>query len=456
MIRDRQTFADGGQDLGSALDYSLRFLSGLPDDDYDASANRSSDVSAFVIDTSRANAGRDAVLVEVTATPRTVFTPFANALASFFGSTNESSEIGATAIAGYTSWACDISPLAFCLPSENYTATANIGKTIRMRAVGQNASWQPGFFGFLRPEAEIVPDGACDGENGANLKACQIAAAGNVSQCFSTRGVDIEPGQKQGLNAAIFNTRLDIFEATMNKNRNDYRFAPGPHVVTGKVAKKGGKKGSTCVSNKDPDSLDTMAFPADSCVANGSCGRFGDGNWDIRGYLETNHGIKTHNDADGDGEEDPGELSFELTPATQPWTDMAALAGGPDQPTRYEVYLREIREAGPGGAILPPDRSESGLPQCSTAKPGQGDEPYGPERRILIAAGIDCEANPVRGAATDVPVKEFFEVFLLGPSRDVANSSPPPYEIDVEIVGSAGGGNSEFYGMFRDVVELYR
>jgi len=444
MIRDRQTFADGSQLLGSTVDYSLRFLSGLPDDDYDLTARSSTDVGAFVVDTSRQNAGREARLVEVTATPRTVFTPFANATSVFFGSTHPSSDVGAVAIAGFTSYACDISPLMFCLPSGDYKANDNIGHTIRMRTGGNNALWQPGNFGFLLPEAEVVPDGPCDGENGANLKACQIAAAGNISQCFSTRGVDTEPGQKQGLNAAVFNTRLDIFEATMNKRSNDWRYAPGPHVVKGKSVK------NNCSISKD-ESPDTMAFPADGCMQAGTCAdgpRFGDGNWDINSYLEMNHGTQTTN-ADGDV----------VTTVPEPFASMmTALPGTRPDHTRYDVYLEEIANADATNydGILPIGRSESGLPQCNTAVPPD-NKPYGPERRVLIAAGIDCDSNPISGRATDVPVKEFFKVFMLGPSRDLSNKND--FVIDVEILGSAGGaggGNSELFGVFREVVEIYR
>ncbi len=440
MIRDRQTFADGGQALGASADYDLRFLSGLPDNDL-------SDVSAFVVDVSKKSADRDARLVEVTATPRTVFTPFANATAALIGSPGaRGTDVGAVAIAGRTGWACDIAPLMFCLPDPDFKADENIGASVRLRAGGSNASWQPGNFGFLEPEGDPDPDGPCDGLKGANLTACQIAAAGRVTQCYSTRGVDTEPGQKQGLNASIFNTRFDIFESTMNSNRKDWVFAPGPHVVKGKLD----KNGKTCTSVKDPDTLDSMAFPPDSCIG-GGCGRFGDGDWDIRTYLETNYGEKQHDDVNGNKKVDPGELTFTLS--ASPWAGMATAS---PPPTRYEVYTREIEVAKDAERLLPPDRQESGRPQCNTAVPPDG--PYGPERRVFVAAGVDCQRNPINGSATDVPVQEFFKIFLLGPSKDTGNN-PPDFNIDVEILGSAGGAggnNSASYGLFREVVELYR
>ena len=68
MIRDRQTFATGDQDLDSAADFSLRFLTGLPDAATDPDDN--DPVDAFVT-----NDPTQAGMVEVTATPRTVFLP---------------------------------------------------------------------------------------------------------------------------------------------------------------------------------------------------------------------------------------------------------------------------------------------------------------------------------------------------------------------------------------------
>jgi hypothetical protein len=67
-------------------------------------------------------------------------------------------------------------------------------------------------------------------------------------------------------------------------------------------------------------------------------------------------------------------------------------------------------------------------------------------------AGIDCEANSIRGAASNVPVEEFFKIFLTEPVDDDMN-------IWGEIVGSAsevGTGAEGVGGLVRDVVQLYR
>ena len=91
--------------------------------------------------------------------------------------------------------------------------------------------------------------------------------------------------------------------------------------------------------------------------------------------------------------------------------------------------------------------SETGRPQCSN----QQSDDVG--RRVLVAAGIDCVANPISGGATDVPVGEFFEIFMIAPIGMDGTK-----DFYVEIVGSAGGGagGDGSNAIVRDVVKLYR
>lgn len=416
MIRDWQTFGEGTQDLDSAADYSLRFLTGLPADD-------NADVSPFVTTNSE-----DAVLVEVTATPRTVFIGFANAMATMLGSTAPNNQVGAVAIAGYTQYACDIAPLMFCVPS-GWTADANVGQTILLRSGGQSTAWGPGDFGFLDPsKIKVDPNGPCAGLNGVNLDACLIAASGNLTQCFRQRGVDIEPGQKVGIENAVFNTRFDMFNGIMSNRRNNRHYAPGPNVTKGIVRATGGA-GNSCVGNNPAPSPDTMALPPDDCFGSGTCPggstRFGDGNWagGRNNYVNMNHnGVDPDNTVN----------------------------------TRYEVYLAEIQNAGGEASntpIVPQPKAETGRPQCSTAPTVANVE-----RRMFVAAGIDCTENPINGAATDVPVAEFVKIFLMAPVGE-GTGSPATFDLWVEVIGSAGGsgaGSATSGGVFRDVVELYR
>ncbi|MGB3279135.1 MAG: hypothetical protein WBA92_08080, partial [Pseudorhodobacter sp.] len=165
--------------------------------------------------------------------------------------------------------------------------------------------------------------------------------------------------------------------------------------------------------------------------------RYGNGSWDYARYIDMNHGNRN-------GTLEAGEDAH-LVPHIP-----AAYAG-----TRYGVYIAEIeyaKTAGlPSGAILS-GRDELGVAQCSTNVSTKA------VRRVVIAAAVDCTANPINGAATNVPVDEFVEIFITQPVGTGAGS-PPSFDLWVEVVGSAGvAGYSSAGsgGVFRDVVQLYR
>jgi len=265
---------------------------------------------------------------------------------------------------------------------------------------------------------EVDDEGPCAGLNGINLDACLLGAEGSITQCFDQRGVDIEPGQKVGIEDAVFNVRFDMYSAIMNSERNDPNFAPAPNVIKGIVPNGGG----SCIGNNEEISPDTVGLPRDTCFGSGACSRYGDGNWAV-------------------GRADYVNINYA-------GTDPHPLAT-----TRYAYYLAEIAAAGgPGSAnAILSDLSETGRPQCSAHQSSD------PKRRVIIAAGVDCVATPISGAATDVPVKEFVEIFLTEPVGD-DGTSPPNVDIWGEVVGSAGGGvgGTGDAGIFRDLVQLYR
>jgi hypothetical protein len=80
-----------------------------------------------------------------------------------------------------------------------------------------------------------------------------------------------------------------------------------------------------------------------------------------------------------------------------------------------------------------------------------------PERRVIIAAGIDCAANPISGRTTNVPVHQFVKMFITEPVVD-NGGSVSALDIYAEIIGSAGGngGSNGAAGIVHDVVQLYR
>jgi hypothetical protein len=191
--------------------------------------------------------------------------------------------------------------------------------------------------------------------------------------------------------------------------------------------------GNQCLGNNTELSAESMAFPPDTCHGTGTCDRFGDGEWDRDTYIETNFGL------------DP---------------DLATASGGKfeDASSRFEYYLKEIADAAPDGRILPASNPDSttDAQMCSTVEPSEN-----PYRRVFIAAGIDCAENNIQGSAENVPVEEYFEVFLIRPVGDGSGSSGATNTFDmyVEVIGSAGGdgsGDADDGGIFRTVVELYR
>lgn len=407
LIADTQTFGTGSQSLGSSTDFTLTFFSTLP----------ASDLTS--LSTGQTTDPAKAAYVRVVATPRVVGFTFANVFYGLSGQTPANNTVGATAVAGFTQYACDVTPLMFCLPNNNYKADENIGDMILLRSGGQGAAWGPGDFGFLDPQKIAVDDkGPCAGLSGQKLDSCLIGAEGSITQCFAQRGVDTEPGQKVGIEDAIFNIRFDIYRATMNGKKNDPLYPPAPNVIKGIVP-----NGGQCIGGNEQPSPDTVGLPRDTCFTNGTCGRYGDGNWATgrTNYVNVNYGgVDPH----------------------------------PGATTRYQYYLAEIAAAGGAGSSSPilSGLAENGRPQCSA------NQSNDPERRVVVAAAVDCNANPVSGKTTNIPVKEFFRMFLTEPvGKDGA--SPPNLDLWVEVVGSAGGvgsGSGGYGGIFHDVVQLYR
>lgn len=455
LIADRQSFGEDGQVLttdDSALndaDFTLTFLTALPADDSNVDDAGAVICTAAACDSAGASAQQSAIYVRADVAEHTVRMNFASALSALQGGGRMDARVAATATAGYTQFACAITPMMFCLPDGDYTADANIGDMIILRSGGSGAAWGPGDFGFIDPtNLAIDPNGPCASGNlsGRNLYSCLVGADGPLTQCVMTRGqLMTEPGQRNGVAEAAFNVRFDIYRATMSGEANVEAYRPAPNVVKGVMRNGGPRPGNACLGGNPEPTGNSIALPRDTCFASGDCpyARVGDGVWDEAEYVRRNHNNSPIATA-------PGALP--------------ALDG-----TRYQMYLNEIAAAATSTAPLMPATdnvtgtarwtpqangsvravTETGRPMCS---PYQSDDPA---RRVIIAAGVDCTANPVSGRSP-VVVEEFFRIFLTEPARD-DGASPPNVDITGEIIGSAGlqggGGNS---GVFHDVVQLYR
>lgn len=406
LIADSQTFGQGSQALSSA-DYTIDFFATLP----------ASDQTAMTAVTTIPAA---AVYARVTLTPRTVSYTFGAALQVLTGTARTDPSVGAVAVAGFTQYACDITPMMFCIPSPSFDADnpATRGDMIRLRSGGQGAAWGPGNFGFLEPTTlALDASGNCAGSGGTGpTLRCVLGAVGNITQCFAVRGVNTEPGQKVGITNAALNTRFDMWSGAMQNVKNNPVFAPAPNVIKGIEPKSGG----ACNWNNPQATADTAALPRDDCF--GGCAPYGNGTWAAgrATYVAKNYG------------------------GTDPH---------PSASTRYDYYLAEIAAAGGGSATTPilTGRSETGRPMCS---PNQSSDP---DRRVIIAAGIDCAANPISGRATAVPVHQMVKMFITEPVVD--NGQTNGLDIYAEIISRAdspGAGTVGSGAIFHDVVQLYR
>ena len=407
LIADTKTYGSGDAALAGAADYTLTFLSALPVSD-------TVPVSAVTTDPA------EAIYARVVVNGSTVDLTFAAVFMAQTGAAGPDNTVAASAVAGFTQYACDITPLMFCLPNANYAADDNIGDMIQLRSGGNGAAWGPGNFGFLDPARVLVDQsGPCAGLSPGRLDRCLMGAIGSITQCFVQRGVDTQPGQRVGITNAVFNVRFDIYRSGFAGERTNPVYAPAPNVIKGIIPNSGG----SCIGGRERVSPNSVGLPRDACLVAGTCGRVGDGNWAagrVNYVLRNYGGIDPH----------------------------------PTATTRYQYYLAEIARAGGAAsrtAILT-GRAETGRPICSN------NQSNDPERRVVIAAGIDCTVNPINGSETGVPVEEFFRLFLTEPGGD-DGTSPPRVDIWAEVVGSAGGGGSgtaSENGIFRDVVQLYR
>lgn len=408
MIADTQTFGNGNNALAGAADYSLVFLSDLPACD-SFTACPPTDITTNPA---------DAIFAWVTVANHNVDLTFAAAFSALTGAGTPANSVSARAIAGFTGYACDITPLFFCLPSPTYTANGNIGSVIELRAGKQGAAWAPGDFGFLDlANIPVDPNGPCASLNGAKKYACVFGAVGSISQCYQQRGVDMEPGQKSGMTDGTFNVRFDVFHALGNQLANDPNYAPAPNVIKDTVATN-----PSCNPGSYQPVTTSAPLPPDDCMTAGTCGRVGDGIWTAgrANYEALNYGG----------------------------------AGPSSGATRYQYYLDEIASAGGPASSTPilTGRDQTGRPMCASTQSTDVD------RRTLIAAGVDCAANSFSGSATGIPVLEYFKMFMIQPARTVGSGPNKSFSIYGEVIGSAGGagGGAGSNGLFYDVIQLYR
>ena len=135
FIIDTQTFGDGDVILSNEGDYQLAFFSSPP-----------TPTSSGIATTDPYFAG----YIQVTATQQNVSAVFGAAFAALTDQGSGEGLVNATAVAGFTQYACDITPLMFCAPSIDFRADDNIGNSILLSTNGIKATgFQPVRFSVM-------------------------------------------------------------------------------------------------------------------------------------------------------------------------------------------------------------------------------------------------------------------------------------------------------------------
>ncbi len=450
MISDWQTFGTRNKDnaLSGNTDYQLFF--------YEAPNNPEIEPArpGELLDASAPASALKAAFVRVLVANHEIETPLAAAVASLVDNPYRFASVNAEAVAGFTLSACDITPMFFCLPQPGLGVSE--GQLIKMVSQGGgNEQWGAGNFGFLAAGDNYAIDeaGACAPAPPGQEDSCALAASRAVGQCFSQRGVETKPGLSVGNMIAGFNTRFDRYDATSKQYQNDAKFdvdnfAAAPNVLDGWITSLQGNK---CVSEEspplsivDPDDptgtvpnpVATVGLPLDDCFSEetGLCngGRIGNGDFNagLDQYLEVNYGV--------------GE-------------DPSAIPGWfPTDGTRYDIYKAEIANQGQLQARLSElGKAESSQPSC---QPPSSSSAADPNRRVIVAAGIDCATyeSQLNGGSGVIPVSKFVKLFLTRPSEsDGIGANAVIYAEVIETVES-GAENSGAGGILHDVVQLYR
>lgn len=415
----------------------------------------------FYRDKARAQAateGAEANFVEITVNARTSNFALTPVVAAF-----SSGAIDATAFAGMGSAICGVEPLMICNPDEPvgnndpdhpFELGGRIGIGIELVDDEQEV---PGNFGFLE-----------SGLGGASGLLKVLSYDNQPSNCLPIDGVETKPG----FNASVMdglNTRFDIVSS------ND---CPGGGPCSPSMnVRKDLVRGNACnwnepaasqaeqSSNTPPRYRPTanapldpsitpviMGHPRDICHAWGEdadCGigsRLGNGVWDRAAYFRSNH---------------PG----------LDWVNHPDL--GADV-TRYETYLWEVQDIpnrlGSKDTLTTPTRTAYSTPETNKCRaPGLMPVAMGPDRRLVTAAVLNCQAIGVRGRTTRAPVIKWVNLFLVEPAMNrfrcddnaQATTCNVSYtdkrEVYVELVGELpdptfGGNNSTI--VRRDVPYL--
>lgn len=437
-------------------EFTVVFLEDIPAED-------TTPITPEFLATNSTTISTDAKYVYVLAQSRDLDTAFFNPANMM----STSVPIAAAAVAKSVSAVCNIPPLYICNPFEFDSSGSYVGdalqthfaqgdlhgRMIRLHPKG-SSTHAPGNFGFL----------SVDGTSSAD--ALRDYFAGNLNPtCFATDTVTTKPGAATSISQGI-NTRFDIYEGPFSNWRN----ATKPFVIGPAVNVRKGIR---------PDvSVHGPHVRIDDCVGHGSSGTPGDDHlndvsagWDANTTNDYVYGL-----ADNDMMTPPNLGVPGASIGTWDWPIEAYLSEnygteaplvsaipnsfpgstslfGAHVPSRYDVYRYEISSGlyamrHPGEMVGGSASGESGEAMCGPLKTHPIDPISSPDRRVSVAAIIDCGTVGDGGGVNEYPVNAFASIFLTRPMERLAPGVDST--IDVEIIDITGyGGNGTLDNFIR-------
>ena len=400
FIADVQSFGDGDTVLSGVTDFELTF--------YDSRADATAGTNA-ITQPLRAR------FVRADIADRRVAGVFAPAFRAMSGRATGRETVGAKAVAGYTLYACNTMPLTFCAPTPAFSADLNIGSSVNLQASVNTGALVSGSLAMVEGLVPLVDaDGVCALLSGLSLDLCLLAGRGDTSACLATDGISIADGNKGLTIKAGLDVRLNIFEGLASTLESNPLYSTVDNLLGGVNPLDIGKQ---CTQTGN----DPVIFPQDNCQP--SCGILGNADWSTG----------------------RAQLVAQYYKGVDPF---------PAATTRFEFYQAMISASATAstggllGGLLGGLGGALGLPNCTPTVDSD------PNRRVIVAAAIDCTSVNVSAGAQNVPVLEFVELFLTAPTGQTGTNA-----VNVEIVGSLGGGDrgqpSVTDTTVRDVVRLY-
>ncbi|MEQ6249955.1 pilus assembly protein TadG-related protein [Sulfitobacter sp. HNIBRBA3233] len=408
LITDTQTFASGSKTLSGATDLTVTFYKPSRD-------------GTFARDPSLVTTSPfDARFVDVTVADRDVPLGLDAVFASLSGHDTMTNSTTARAAATFEQEACNVAPIAMCLPLLDVEADALVGRSVSLDAKLGLDQMIPGSTRIVNSISHSVNGlGLCAGLLGRELAVCLGASRRPETACFGRGGLDLSLGvdiDGSDLSDAI-NTRFGEFSGLASDLVGD-DFAGAPNILQGVL------EGGVC---EFVPGTEDAGLPTDDCLGSGTCGVIGNGNWELArtAYVDTYY--------DGN---DPF----------------------PEAETRLEFYEAEIAAYGEvsaggdggggliGGLLGTVDDVVDSLIGNMCAP----QETLDTSRRVMVVAAIDCVNVDVK-AGVKAPVVQYFEAFALNPMRNG--------KLELELSACLGsgcddGGKGTLDTDIRDVVRL--